>query len=75
MPVYHSDQNEIALKEYKIVCKAAICPLKDTSVKGPAAVFHPRVKDAKDKDKDKDKDAKDKESKDEDKDTKKKRRS
>jgi len=36
MPVYHSRFNE--KKDLQLVCKAAVCPLKESSVKGPAPV-------------------------------------
>ena len=36
MPVYHSKQND---KAVKTACKASILPLKAGSVKGPAGEF------------------------------------
>jgi len=40
MPVYHSrlsdKENKDKLKDIQLVCKAAVCPLKENSVKGPA---------------------------------------
>ena len=36
MPVYHSKQND---KDVKTACKAAVLPLREGSVKGPAGDF------------------------------------
>jgi len=43
MPVYHSQFNE--KKDFQLVCKAAVCPLKENSVKGPAPVQRDKEQD------------------------------